>query len=441
MSGTDERSETASLNRRRFVLQAAAGLGAVALPLPAAAQAHAAAWQRWVDAGWKAYEQAKDYPAAEQCFLQARSFGALRPWEYWALRKSIAHQGRYREALVAAAEGWQRHRDGRSALNLAEAHYETGDAATARRWLATMLEVPAPEKERRDLVESAEYRRMALLDVEIVATFRQANLEPPGRERFSRLGYYECYVPTEVPFQSCKVGSVAGGRSEEVTDRAGNRWLRLRPEGDGPVRVTMLATRKPMVFRPESLPMTRYTVPAEHQWLLKPAWGIDPTTETVARIVAKVKTPELMQTVRNVMAWWKAHVTHYDTVPKEDAERRNRQVGPVKASSDFPLRGGCTRCGGITEAMCAVFRGCGIAARWNLGLHHPGSPAGWHTWPEIYLGAAGWVPADDGLPFGELHAPLRLCHAMPERANANANGEIFWAMNGDLATREVRRHL
>jgi hypothetical protein len=432
------------ISRRDLLRLTGATLASLALGLPTLAQAQdQQLWQSWVDKGWQAYDKLKDYRQAEYCFMRAREYGTLRPWEYWALRKSFGYQGRYDRALAAANEAWQTHGDSRSALGLAEARFDLGDAVAARRTLVDMCALPIPAKELKELTDSWEFRRMALFEMDVVVTQDHRAFGYEGRERYGKLGYYECYIPSEMPYQACTASVVACDRSEEVADAAGNRFFRLWPRADEPVQVHMVVTRMPVVYRPGPASFKGYTVPREHEWLLHKAWGIDPTTETVAQIVPKLKTDDVTQTVRNVLAWWKAHVTHYDTLPAVEADKRNKRVNelmkqPGMAQSDFPLIGGCTRCGGITEAMCAVFRGCGIAARWTLGLHHPGNPAGWHTWPDIYLPPHGWVPVDDGLPLGDLHGPIRLCHSMPERSAENANGNIFFTMQPNIITKDVR---
>jgi len=399
-------------------------------------------WQYWVDLGWKAYEKAKDFKRAEECFLKAKRLGTLRSWEYWALRKSIALQGRYEEALTIGKESFEVHRDGRSLLNRAESLFDVGDSSSARKDLALISSADLPSTERRELLDSWEFKRMALRETEVIVTLSSALLDPPGRARFDKLGYFECYIPAETPYQTAKLTAVSAAASEECFDDAKNRFLKVWPKGDEPAVVKVLVTTRPLVFRAKPASFSSLVVPPQDAWLLKSSWGIDVSSEVVRGIAAKCMRDDVLETVLATKSWWHRNVTHYDTISPTEAEARNKrvrsQMQPGQPQSDFPLLGGCTRCGGITEAMCAVFRAEGIPARPVMGLHRPQKVAGWHTWTEILLPHVGWVPIDDGLDFGEYYQLVRLCQAMPSRKNEDANSAIFYGMQPNIETRDLR---
>ncbi|MCW5941830.1 MAG: transglutaminase domain-containing protein [Fimbriimonadaceae bacterium] len=429
------------MTRRNFLELAASTVGSSFLPVLAYGSQDGD-WQSWVDQGWKAYDKAKDYKRAEECFLNARRLGTLRSWEYWALRKSIAHQERYEEALSIGKESFEVHRDGRSLLNRAESFFDVGDGSSARKDLAWLSSVELPNSERKELLDSWEFKRMAVRDTEVIVTLSAASLEGPGRSRFEKLGYFECYIPAETPYQTAKLTAASAARSEECFDDAKNRFLKVWPKGDEPAVVKMLVTTKPLVYRAKPATFASLVVPAEDAWLLKSTWGIDVNSEVVKAIATENKRSDVLETVRAIKAWWHSNVTHYDTIPPAEAEARNKrvrsQMRPGQPQSDFPLLGGCTRCGGITEAMCAVFRAAGVPARSVMGLHRPQKVAGWHTWTEILLPQVGWVPVDDGLPFGEYYQLVRLCQSARSRKDEDANSAIFYGMQPNIETRDVR---
>jgi hypothetical protein len=90
-------------------------------------------------------------------------------------------------------------------------------------------------------------------------------------------------------------------------------------------------------------------------------------------------------------------------------------------------RGGA--CRGQSEAVTAVFRALGIAARpvrGHSGIDPGTQPAG-HTWVEVYLPGLGWVPLQNGWPVG--HAIPCFVRFVAESVDRTSHSRILnWDM-------------
>lgn len=424
--------------QRRLVLAIVLAAGA-ALIVPTEARAQDEEQFKSWTARAQAASDRKDFAEAERCYYEAARFGLLEDYHWQWLREAEVYQGKLDEAVRNAQTGFRLKPSAVTAGSLCWAYIARGDFEAARVMLRRIMEMPDRDRTNHaQIMEGAGCR-----DYQFSVGIDTKRFGYDAQERFKRLGYYECYIPTDVAYQRSRAVKVEGAlRYEEGVDKAGNHFVSIWPDGDKHVTVSWITTLASVFVEPRTCPMQDYRVRDEDRWLLGPASGSDPTWPAAQRIAAGLRAPDALATVKRVMSWWRENVRHYDTLPVEEADARNKRVaaivGPACPEGEFVLNGGATRCGGITLGMCALFRACGIAARWVLGLHVV-PESGWHTWPEIYLPGSGWIPVDDGMvPLGRMNCLVKLAHAMPERADENANGAIFSVMAGETRCTIVR---
>jgi tetratricopeptide (TPR) repeat protein len=211
------------------------------------AQQSDAEWQAAVDAGWKAFWAGK-YPDAIDAFLRARDLGRLRPYEYWAISRSLAELRRDGDAMAAAEECDDLHRSPDSLAVVALAHFHLGntDAASETAVKATRLAGEQPTD--GPLVDAQ--KRLATRQIVLRHHLDYQSLNSDGQRIYNDLGHYVSFEPRTEPWQKVEVLDVKGAeRHEEYRDADDNRMLKLWQSSKGPVEVTYRIVRHPRNVR------------------------------------------------------------------------------------------------------------------------------------------------------------------------------------------------
>ena len=394
-----------------------------------------ATFDTWAGRAWDAYHAGK-WQEAEECFAQAKQAAPLRCEDWNGLSVSQRLQGKYEEALSTARAGCEAFGLPTNRKRLCEALIDVGDFANARTICDKLLADGVPDGEMEPLVHRSAFHRY-----ELTFALDHKRFAWLGQELWKKNGFYQCYFPAEVPYQTSTAEALDCARFEDGRDAAGNRFFRIWPDGDRPARVVFHVTQVPTLFDLSRTPPPPYAMPPDVQHYLGKTQVIDPTTPLARQIAEPLKGRTLEETLDNITHWCTANFKYI-----LEGEPGNTIV-PGEAGSDQVLRTGRSRCGGHSAAAVALLRACGIPARGALGFSGIGKDhkPDWHAWTEIwvpgyyrhgagYIAGGLWVPAyGGGARSGQLDPSLiRLAAETPEDAVENqpdTGTRIFFSMH------------
>jgi len=173
---------------------------------------------------------------------------------------------------------------------------------------------------------------------------------------------------------------------------------------------------------------------------LGPSIGINPSSTKLAKVVADLKAPDEVKTVKNILKWMKTNVS-YKLVNKKFADLDFKQVDEI-------VERGHAECRGFADLFTGLCRAAGIPARsvWGLAILPSQLGGGYasHNWSEVYIRGVGWVPVDPQHPetFGCLpNSNLRIFMDMQVSTKTNEALPMFnlLNMNGEKVQIEESR--
>lgn len=227
------------------------------------------------------------------------------------------------------------------------------------------------------------------------------NLNP--REGRRTAGAFSIALPKgDLPYQSVKY-TVSGARSHKLIKTDVNDVLRVVPQGTRSIQLTTYVTVQPYSFRKELAKRTSGPLPRAVLPYLSAADTIDPANPKLQKIVADLKKPDSVATVKNILGWMAKNV-EYDFKAKSIVEQ------DFKTAVELVERGKA-ECRGYSILFTALCRAAKIPARpvWGLAMLPPSStyPKGnyaSHNWAEVFIAGSGWIPVDPQHPesFGFL---------------------------------------
>lgn len=295
------------------------------------------------------------------------------------------------KALETASFAFQRFQNVPCGVQLAGALYETGRLSEARRMLARLeqSEIPGEHKDQFAYLYRLSAKQTWEFDYELNDS--PINM-PPGS--IKKRGYYEFFYRPDMPEQKTKCEVLSAARSELRTDSAGNKILRLWPNGSEPVRLRLTVKLTPTKLTlDDATPLERF--PKDVLEYLKPSVLIDPQGPLVQEMAKRLKAPTRSETIRNIRR--QMSVIKYDNM--------NKPGETVRFDSEAVWERKRGYCWDAARAGTALLRACGIPARRVLCLNvYPIGPndyllqtaqTGAHVIAEFYDAKNGWLPFQD----------------------------------------------
>lgn len=196
-------------------------------------------------------------------------------------------------------------------------------------------------------------------------------------------------VSTNLPYQTATY-AVKGAKGHRVLTGGGNEMLFVLPEGEKTFEVAVRVSVKAFTYKSKLAKVSgAQKFPQEVEVFLGKSWRIDPKDPAVAALGKKLQGKTPLESVKKILAWMKEHIRYEEFQPQTDF----RSVGEI-------LERKKTHCVGWSSLLAALCRNVGIPARLVWGtLQQRGDPTGsaavlTHTWAEVYLPHAGWVPVE-----------------------------------------------
>ncbi|MCI0456269.1 MAG: hypothetical protein L0Z62_04750 [Gemmataceae bacterium] len=201
----------------------------------------------------------------------------------------------------------------------------------------------------------------------------------------------------DLPGQSVSY-EVKGARSHKLVKTEANHLLHVVPQPGKPFRLTTRITLEPHSYKQELEKATRGAIPAAVQLYLGPGEMINPKSPALQKIVAKLRSDDPVQTVRNILKWM-----HRNLVYKQD-DPQNIGKLEFKTVEEIAERG-YGECRGYAMLFTALSRAAGVPSRTVWGIIKtpwtPSQPKGnfaSHNWSEVYFPGSGWIPVDPQHP-------------------------------------------
>lgn len=405
------RTQSPTLTRRETLAAGIAALATTMLPGTARAAHSFDDLRQWAADGVAAAVRAQSIGAVEK----------RRGWEEAARRFSIANQhgrlsepemrvwsaglrllGRGWEALDVARENNRRHPGPASAQELCMALAAAGNYVAARKLLRELVQI----RRLGDVgprVEDGKWE-LGIKQWEFTIRFHHEGYVAYALQRFQRNGYYECYVPPDLPEQRSAFAVSGDAKHEKVHDPAGNRIVRLWPVGDAPVAISIILTQIPSGYDLAHHDWSTYELPEGVRGYLGTTVRCDPTTEAVQRVAAEVKQPSRWSTILAAKDYLETQLRY----PRpEEADGLRAYFDQHGNTADSVLKCGMGWCWGQSHAICAILRACGIAARQRcafIGVDGPNPVPGMHQYLEWYEPGLGWIPFEG---FKQLGSSIR----------------------------------
>jgi tetratricopeptide (TPR) repeat protein len=242
----------------------------------------------------------------------------------------------------------------------------------------------------------------------------------------------------DLPYQKVSY-KVVGARSQRLVKGTANHVLSVVPQGTEPFQIVTTVTVEPYSYKAKLAKRTGGSLPAAARAYLGAGEGYDPAGDKVQKAVRGLKSPDAVETVNNVLAWMKKHITYRRDV-KSIVELDFKTVDDI-------LERGHAECRGYTVLFVALCRAAGVPARpvWGVALL-PGSKPDYasHNWAEVYVTGVGWVPVDPQRPESFGFLPTNVVRVFMDAKKSAATREnvpllnlLF--MNGDRLKYEEAR--
>jgi hypothetical protein len=223
-------------------------------------------------------------------------------------------------------------------------------------------------------------------------------------------------VPFDTYYQTCQLASTENATVERViVDSVGNRCLVFRPKNPAePVEFVVKGRMKPIDLDVRQVDSVPYTYPPEYECYRGiTKYGrsyndypdfviIDPTTKLAGEYAELLRGRTRSETLANVSRW-----TFFHKMPLGPA--------PALGGSEAEFEGYDGACGGMTDAVCAILRRLGFAARpvsgyscWTTakGPFGPGEGPLGHAQPEYWEPAFNtWILFCGGSRIGSFPTP------------------------------------
>lgn len=212
-------------------------------------------------------------------------------------------------------------------------------------------------------------------------------LEP--EKGVQRNGSYYIPRPTSnLPYQAAKYSVTGAAKVKKVT-RLGNDIVYIQSKDGNPVKMTASVDTKAYSYKSQ---LENYEdsskIPNDVKPFLNSSEGINPKSTVIKDIVADLKKPDKVETIKNILNWMKKNITYKIEDYKNVEEIIERGYG---------------ECGGFSAVFTALSRAAGIPARVVWGVIEDSTPdrqfapeghLKGHAWVEFYLNGIGWIPVE-----------------------------------------------
>jgi transglutaminase-like putative cysteine protease len=199
---------------------------------------------------------------------------------------------------------------------------------------------------------------------------------------------------SDLPYQKVAV-QVQGAKKFRVVPGEVNDVLRVVPDGTKPFQVVTKVTLRPTSYKAKlekpSGPPAR-----DGAAFLGSSEFFDPASPKLRKIAAELKGKDNAETVRNILAWMHKNIA-YKLQDKSIVKLDFKSVDEI-------VDRGHAECKGYTMLFAALCRSAGVPARPVWGVLFASGGFASHSWDEVYIPGAGWVPVDPQKPetFGWL---------------------------------------
>ncbi|MFA6431283.1 MAG: transglutaminase domain-containing protein [Candidatus Margulisiibacteriota bacterium] len=220
---------------------------------------------------------------------------------------------------------------------------------------------------------------------------------PYQTAKYSITGAADVLLPPtiRIPYKEAKY-SVPGVKNLNQVDLDGNTVAYVTPIKGKNIILTATVETRAFSYRDQlesySMDTIDEDLPVDAQIYLGKSEGIDPNSAVIQEIVAGIKQPSKVDTIKNILSWLKKNITY--------------KVVDYKNVDDIVQRG-YGECGGYSALFTALARGVGVPARVVWGMVEENdpkmrfAPAGHlkgHAWAEFYLHGKGWIPVEPQAP-------------------------------------------
>lgn len=340
-------------------------------------------YQSWLKQA-EACKSKGDMAGMEAALKQALQYGQGDEYVWRSLSWAQSNQGKGSESLATARENIRRNGECQFSLEqLCEAAIARGDIAHAKQTYKRALLLPRDEGAMTAL--AGVFANVSSRVYEITFTIDPAKKQkdPDGKS-------IVLAVPaTGLPYQTA-TWIVENAESFETTSIGGNPAVRVKPKGNGKLLLKAAVTTAPYSYT-ASLAGARNAAVSEDakRYLGKGPRDLDPTKPLAQSIAAQCKSGDAVDSIRRLLAWFKSNM-------KWDVSTGGDPTEDV-------LKRGYGNCGDLARAFVAVCRAAGVPSRPVRGFHTNGNTgksgqlAG-HSWVEVHVGGAGWVPLEPGDP-------------------------------------------
>jgi transglutaminase-like putative cysteine protease len=239
---------------------------------------------------------------------------------------------------------------------------------------------------------------------------------------------------SDLPYQKVAV-QVQGAKKFRVVPGEVNDVLRVVPDGTKPFRVVTKVTLRPTSYKAKlekpSGPPAR-----DAAAFLGSSEFFDPASPKLRKIAAPLKGKDSAETVRNVLAWMQKNIA-YKLQDKSIVKLDFKNVDEI-------VDRGHAECKGYTMLFAALCRSAGVPARPVWGVLFASGGFASHSWDEVYVPGAGWVPVDPQKPetFGWLpltHVRVFMDLRKSEKTQENLPLYNLLYMNGEKLQFEESR--
>ncbi len=354
--------------------------------------------------------QAGNYQRSEILWRQAND---LRPQTEYVVRwisHCLSRQRKFDQAIRIAEINHQTHRNDPnlapwSLMGLCDVLADSGDYANAKLGLKYAANHNYLESEAKPFYDAL-LARLAPTTYELTFRIDPARLNGQNKSLANEDGSFYCPLPLQAAGIEKISYTLTGAKSYRELDIPNNsgKALRIYPDPiNTQIQVTAIYNVAPNSFARKVRDFTRADIPADVQSYLKPTPDVQSDAPSVIKLAAELRRSDKIKTIEAVFEW------SAQTIPLEPYQKSG-SLSSGGGGALTVLKESSGHCEGRASLEIATLRALGIPARFIRGAAGIGGEQGdlsWHSWVEMYIPDAGWIPGDHLHPM--FYAPEPAC--------------------------------
>lgn len=355
-----------------------------------------------------------DLRGAVQCWERADRINSRRlncvelaTWTW-----NASKLGKFKEAVNIAERNLLENPHLYQLVLLAQCYAEARDLVSARAIMSSGLkreDLPSNADADREYDKFLKANAISYWRIDVPLDAKNYTKGFNIKEDLKNGGGYETLIPSDTPYQQCRV-LLSNVRSKtQIVDTAGNiRWRLVPEEIEKPVIVTFFFKTTPLFFDLRRAQSECFNVPAKYQCYTKTTENIKPDGPFAKKVQAAIAIGEFTKKAGIPVDPGTVYGKLYNLWLWSNTITYGRKWG---SGSEDVIEHMSHVCDGQSYAACAVARGLGFAARPVGGFSNflENQQYLGHNWYEIYLPGVvkglDWIPfqSGGGVPMGQAY--------------------------------------